>query len=83
MYTPYIPLLYSKSGVYMGIHYLLIFALKHIVWVLVRTCTHNICFELKYENSKKKKINRKLSFFTAVKNRRMLHGHVFVMCKWP
>ena len=53
---PYTPLLYSKSGVYRGIHYFLIFALKHILWVLVRTaeavltCTHNICFEQKYEN---------------------------------
>ena len=43
--------LYSKSG----IHYFLIFALKHILWVLVieavLTCTHSICFEQKYENS--------------------------------
>ena len=46
---PYTPLLYSKTGVYRGIHYFLIFALKHILWVLVRT--HNICFEQKYENS--------------------------------
>ena len=30
---PYTPLLYSKTGVYMGIHYFLIFALKHIYWV--------------------------------------------------
>ena len=29
--------LYSKSGVYRGIHYFLIFALKHILWVLVKT----------------------------------------------
>ena len=52
---PYNPLLYSKTGVYRGIHYFLIFALKHIMCVLVRTaskgrfyvltCTHNICFE--------------------------------------
>ena len=38
----------------MGIHYFLIFALKHRLWVFVRTasmCTHNICFEQKYENS--------------------------------
>ena len=34
---PYTPLLYSKNGVYRGIHYYLIFALKHILWVLVRT----------------------------------------------
>ena len=50
LYPIYIPLLYSKTGVY----------LKHILRVLVRTaslneavltCTHNICFEQKYENS--------------------------------
>ena len=45
---PYTPLLYSKTGVYRGMHYFLIFALKHRLWVLVRT--HNICFEQKYEN---------------------------------
>ena len=32
----YTPLLFSKTGVYRGIHYFLIFALKHILWVLVR-----------------------------------------------
>ena len=49
----YTPLLYSKTGVYRGIHYFLIFALKHILWELARTasnmavltCTHNIGFE--------------------------------------
>ena len=34
---PYAPPLYSKTGVYRGIHSFLIFALKHIFWVLVRT----------------------------------------------
>ena len=56
-YTPLL-CLYSKTGAYRGIHYFHIFALKHIVWVLVSeavlTCTHIICFEQKYENSKKK-----------------------------
>ena len=33
----YTPLLYSKIGVYRGIHYFLIFAQKHRFWVLVRT----------------------------------------------
>ena len=27
---PYTPLLYSKTGVYKGLHYFLIFALKHV-----------------------------------------------------
>ena len=41
-------------------------------------CTHNLCFEQKYE---KKKKQPKILIFTAVKNRCMLHGRVFVM-KW-
>ena len=43
--------IYSKTGVYRGIHYFLIFALKHILAVL--TCTHNICFEQKYRNNQR------------------------------
>ena len=39
MKTPYTPLLYSKTGDYRGIFYLLIFALKHKLWVLVRTAS--------------------------------------------
>ena len=81
---PYTPLLYSKTGVYRGIHYFLIFALKHILWVLVRTasdavltCTRNICFEQNDENSKKNQLKNVI--FTAVKNRCILHGRVFVM----
>ena len=38
----YTPLVYSKTGVYRGIHYFLIFALKHILWVLVRTASMRI-----------------------------------------
>ena len=36
---PYTPLLYSKTGVYRVIHYFHSFALKHILWVLVRTAS--------------------------------------------
>ena len=36
---PYTPLLYSKTGVYTGIHFFLIFALKHRLWVLIRTAS--------------------------------------------
>ena len=43
----------------------------------VLTCTHNIPFEQKYENSKK--IQLKFVIFTAVKNRCILHACVFVM----
>ena len=38
--SPYIPLLYSKTGVYRGIH---LFLLTEAVL----TCTHDICFEQK------------------------------------
>ena len=40
-------------------------------------CTHNICFEQNYESSKKNQL--KIIIFTAVKNRCILHGRVFVM----
>ena len=51
---PYTPLLFSETGVYRGIHFFLIFALKHRLWVLVRTAsTHNLCFEQKYETIQK------------------------------
>ena len=51
--SPYIPLLYSKTGVYRGIHYFLIFFSKTLI-VGTRynclneaflTCTHNLCYE--------------------------------------
>ena len=37
--TLYTPLVYSKTGVYRGIHYFLIFAPKHRLWILVRTAS--------------------------------------------
>ena len=47
-------ILYSNTGVYRGIHFFLIFASKHRLWVLVRTateavltCNHNLSFEQK------------------------------------
>ena len=40
---------------------------------MVLTCTHNQCFEQKYENSKKNQM--KIVIFTGC----MLHGRVFVM----
>ena len=36
---PYTPPLYSKTGVYKGIHNFLIFAPEHRLWVLVRTAS--------------------------------------------
>ena len=62
-----------KTGVYRGIHYFLIFALKHILWVRVRTASMR-------QNIKIVKKNQlKIGIFTAVKNRCILHGRVFVM----
>ena len=58
-FTP--PLLYSKTGVYRGIHNFLIFALKHRLSEAVLTCTH--IFEEKYENSQK--ISTEIVIFTA------------------
>ena len=43
----------------------------------VLTCTHNICFEQKYEKGKKNQL--KIVIFTAMKNRCILHGRAFVM----
>ena len=43
---PYTPLLYSKTKFYRGIYYFLIFALKHILWVPVRTASTHILFKL-------------------------------------
>ena len=53
MYTPHVPLLYSKTWVYRGTPIFLIFAQKHRLWVLVRTASpiaHNLCFEQTLEN---------------------------------
>ena len=73
-------MLFIKTGVYRGIHYFLIFALKHRLWVLLRTasceavltCTHNVL-------SKNKKnitfFHLKIIFFYS----RETHGLVFVM----
>ena len=55
---PLAPHFYIKNWVYKGIHFFLIFALKHRSWVLVRTaslteavltCTHDLYFEQKLE----------------------------------
>ena len=82
---PYTPLLYSKTGVYRGMNYFLIFALKHILWVLVRTASMRRFYRVPtiYVLSKNmqivKKIQLKNVIFTAMKNRCILHGRVFVM----
>ena len=55
----YTPLLYSRTGVYRGIHYFLIFALKHILWVLVRTASMVLTCTTIYVLSKNMKIVKK------------------------
>ena len=78
---PQIPRFYSKIGVCRGIPFFLIFAPKHRLWVHVRTasarrfltCTHNLCFEQKYQIFVLKVFN----FY--VRKIYILHGRVFVM----
>ena len=76
-FDPIKPYFYnSKTGVYRGIHYLFS-AEKQRLWVLVRTGSHNLCFEQKYE-----KISEFLSenfHFLVVKFSGYLNRHVFVI----
>ena len=77
----------AKLGFAGGILCFLIFALNidcgyslEPLTETVLTCTHNICFEQKYE--KVKQIQLKNVIFTAVKNRCILHRRFFVMCSF-
>ena len=47
-FDPLKSLLYSKTGVNWGIHYFLISAQKHRLWVLVRTASMYICITPQY-----------------------------------
>ena len=57
---PLTPHFYIVKLGFTGVYFFLIFAPKHRLWVLVTeavlTCTHNQCFEQKYEKYKKKSI---------------------------
>ena len=84
--TPhYTLLLYSKIGVYKIIHYFIIFALKHILWVLVRTASNEAvltCTTMYVLSKNRKKftnIHLKIIVFTAVKKLLILHRRVCVM----
>ena len=83
--TPYTPLLYSKTGVYWGIHFFLIFASKHRLLVLVRTASLRRFYSVPtiYVLSKNMKnitiFHLKIIIFTAVKYHSILHGHIGVM----
>ena len=85
MKTPYTPLLYSKTGVFRGIHFFLIFAPKHRSWVLVRTASLRRFSRVPtiYVLSKSKKnitiFHLKIIIFTLVKYCCILHGRVCAM----
>ena len=67
---PYTPLLYSKAGVYRGIHFYII-ALKHRLRVLVSTvltCNHNICFKQKYKKKNPKNSTENFHFYSREKS---------------
>ena len=66
---------------YRGIRFfLLIFALKHRFWVLVRTASRVPTFYVLSKNKKKVTFfHLKLQVFTAMKNCSILHGRVIVM----
>ena len=72
---------YSNTGAYRGLHYFLIFALKHILWVLVLTASKRVptIYVLSKNMKLVKHFQLKIVIFTAVKNRCILHGRVFVM----
>ena len=62
----------------MGIHYFIISAQNHRLWVLVRT--HNLCFEQEYE--KYQSFYSENFQFLVVKFSVYLNRHVFVMDPW-
>ena len=76
---PQTPLLYSKTGVCMGIPVFLIFAPKHRLWVLVRvavlTSTHNLCLTFGAKI-------RKISFFFSSENFQFLHLKKSLYIAW-
>ena len=84
---PYTPFSHSKTGVYRGLHYFLIFALKHILWVFVRTASMRRSYRVPtiYVWSKNMKIHLVKKFqlknviFTDVKNRCIMHWRFYVM----
>ena len=83
-----IPLLYNIIGVYRGIHYFLIFALKHGLWVLVRTasindavltCTNKLCFEQKDEKNLLNISTENCYFYSYINSQYKCIRHVIVM----
>ena len=66
---PNTPLLCGKTGVYRGIHYFLIFALKHRLWVLtIYILSKNITV-----------FHQKIVIFTAVENHSILLRRFYIM----
>ena len=83
--TPQTPLLYSKTGVYRGIHYFSYICSKHRLWVLVRTASPRRFYRVPtiYVLSKSMKNIRvfdlKIFNFLEMKVSIYLNRHVFVM----
>ena len=83
---PFTPPFYIVKPGFTGVYFFLFFALKHRLWVLVRTaclseavltCTHNLCFRVnirKYRN-----FSSEIIVFTALKYYCLLNGRVIVM----
>ena len=78
---PLKPHFYIVKLGFTGVFIFLIFALKHRLWVLVRTASLRPTI---YVLSKNKKIchifTSKNIIFSTFRNCFILHGHVFVMC---
>ena len=74
---------YSKTGVYPGIHYFLIFALKHRLLILVRTASDANRQPMFWVRIRKNItfFHLKINSFTAVKYCSILHGHICVMSR--
>ena len=68
----------EKTGVYRGIHFFHIFALKHRLWVLARTASLKI-YVLSNNVKNITIFHLKINIFTSVKYCCILHGRVFVM----
>ena len=71
----------KKAGVCRGIPDFLIFALKHRLWLLIRTASDRVpTINVLSKNIKKIKIIlTKFPFFTAEKFLSILQGNIFVM----
>ena len=77
---PRTPFLYSKTPVNRGGHFFLIFALKHRLWVLIRTAlrrfTKNLCLEQKLEKISHFLLRAENCNFKNIKIHSILHRSI-------